>query len=302
MSTLPSLPRFCYKYDVNGDKLYYEYDIKSSAYVRVSVKKIEKIQPLSQIYIIDINTVTKIKLNEQVRLLQIKRERLLNEAAKISAEINMILHNSDTLIKSEIDVQTQRMKRNINNINNTNNTNNINNNKTSEEILMQQTPLSTPSTSSPIQEESSAYNNQLPPTYTAAVEESSSKNESPSNQQTPYNEYPKAHVKKEFINRQQPQQFAKSTPKPPPVQPPPYFSHFNYFSNDAFFDGVPEKILNFKNQQYQDLLTKYGIFNKRDWKKWLVKNHSDKNPNTDLVLLAKINEAVTELSKAGIYV
>lgn len=42
-----------------------------------------------------------------------------------------------------------------------------------------------------------------------------------------------------------------------------------------------------------DLLREYGINNKKDWKKWMLKNHPDKNPNTDIELVKLINMAVS---------
>lgn len=41
-----------------------------------------------------------------------------------------------------------------------------------------------------------------------------------------------------------------------------------------------------------DLLKEYGINNRKDWRRWMLKNHPDKNPNTDIELVKLINMAV----------
>jgi len=40
-----------------------------------------------------------------------------------------------------------------------------------------------------------------------------------------------------------------------------------------------------------ELLQKYNINSKSDWKKWMLKNHPDKNPDTDIELVKLINMA-----------
>lgn len=44
-----------------------------------------------------------------------------------------------------------------------------------------------------------------------------------------------------------------------------------------------------------ELLKKYGINNKKDWKMWLVKNHPDKSPDTDQELVKSIITAGRKL-------
>ncbi len=54
----------------------------------------------------------------------------------------------------------------------------------------------------------------------------------------------------------------------------------------------PEKEINPHLNPYE-LLQKYKINNKKDWKLWMLKNHPDKNPNTNIELVKLINMAVS---------
>ncbi len=45
------------------------------------------------------------------------------------------------------------------------------------------------------------------------------------------------------------------------------------------------------NLSPKELLAKYNIYNVQDWRRWLLKYHPDKNPNTDIELVQLINMA-----------
>ncbi|SPN79622.1 Hypothetical protein BRZCDTV_445 [Brazilian cedratvirus IHUMI] len=43
------------------------------------------------------------------------------------------------------------------------------------------------------------------------------------------------------------------------------------------------------NLQTKELFDSLGIKDEKDWKKWLLKNHPDKNPNADIDLVGMVN-------------
>ena len=40
------------------------------------------------------------------------------------------------------------------------------------------------------------------------------------------------------------------------------------------------------------LLSKLGIESRKDWKKWILRNHPDKNPGADILLVQLVNAAI----------
>jgi len=57
----------------------------------------------------------------------------------------------------------------------------------------------------------------------------------------------------------------------------------NYGSWYNFFDNAYEKRYEYSSERpIYDVLTKYNILTKRDWKMWLVKNHPDKGGNEEI--------------------
>jgi hypothetical protein len=40
------------------------------------------------------------------------------------------------------------------------------------------------------------------------------------------------------------------------------------------------------------LLAQHNITSRKDWKKWMLQNHPDKNPSADVTLVARVNKAV----------
>jgi hypothetical protein len=68
-------------------------------------------------------------------------------------------------------------------------------------------------------------------------------------------------------------------------------NNMKYFGNYEPFEGKGY-ICNNKNEKYIKLLNENKIFSRKDWKKWLKKNHPDKKLNINNDLVAMINSTV----------
>ena len=119
--------------------------------------------------------------------------------------------------------------------------------------------------------------------------------------------YPTAHVTREYIGRHDDVPSRNSNPNPSSntrsssnskstYDVPKYNS---FYTNDDFFDG-DVKPLDSELDAKIKYLTNYGIGSKKEWLNWSIKNHPDKNPNSNLPI-GEINATVGELITAGIW-
>ena len=73
-------------------------------------------------------------------------------------------------------------------------------------------------------------------------------------------------------------------------------SNKRYFGNHKPFSGTGQRCGGSPTvpclNSHQKLLNNYQIYCRGDWKKWMLKNHPDKNNDIDTELVARINSAV----------
>jgi len=79
-------------------------------------------------------------------------------------------------------------------------------------------------------------------------------------------------------------------PKKDPKSDSKYKEKTKYEKEIPTNDFKPKEKI-YSNMSPYELLKYYGINTKKDWRKWMLKNHPDKDPDTDLELVKLINMA-----------
>lgn len=70
-------------------------------------------------------------------------------------------------------------------------------------------------------------------------------------------------------------------------------SEQKYNTNSELPEKEPEPNKTYQNMSPFELLRNYNINTKKEWRQWMLKNHPDKKPDTDIDLVGLINVAAS---------